>query len=100
MLGPTLLTECVPRSECLLSALKILLRVDGAGRVTLRNRRFLRKYNPVRPTLPPKRTALEDMLVPQLPTTLTPGPPHVLHYHRITPILHPASLGSHGPRHR
>ena len=25
MLGPTLLTECVPRSECLLSALKILL---------------------------------------------------------------------------
>ena len=25
MLGPTLLTECVPRSECLLSAHKILL---------------------------------------------------------------------------
>ena len=51
------------------------VRVDGAGRVTLRNRRFLRKYNPVRPTPPPKRTALEDMLAPQLSTTLTPGPP-------------------------
>ena len=51
------------------------VRVDGAGRVTLRNRRFLRKYNPVRPTLPPKRTDLEDMLVPQMPMTLTPGPP-------------------------
>ena len=30
------------------------VRVDRAGRVTLRNRRFLRKYNPVRPTPPPR----------------------------------------------
>ena len=35
------------------------IRVDGSGRVTLRNRKFLRKYSPVK--RPPRRSILEDL---------------------------------------
>ena len=44
------------------------VRVDGSGRVTLRNRRFLRKYDPY--TVPPMhRRIQEDLkLLPQVPT--------------------------------
>ena len=47
------------------------VKVDGAGRVTLRNRRFLRSYVPVCPPNLLRRTALEDAhsqpLTPPLP---------------------------------
>ncbi len=41
-----------------------LVRVDGSGRHTLRNRKFLRKYTPAHPSSPP-RSILDDLA--QLP---------------------------------
>lgn len=37
-----------------------VIRVDGSGRVTLRNRKFLRRYIPVKPT-PPRMTIDNDL---------------------------------------
>ena len=37
-----------------------VIRVDGSGRITIRNRKFLRKYAPVR-TATPRRTIDEDL---------------------------------------
>ena len=37
-----------------------VIRVDGSGRVTLRNRKFLRRYIPVKPT-PPRMTIDKDL---------------------------------------
>ena len=37
-----------------------VIRVDGSGRATTRNRKFLRKFVPVQPT-PPRRTIYEDL---------------------------------------
>ena len=48
-----------------------VVRVDGSGRVTLRNRKFLRKYTPVHPTPTPINDVLN--LIPQARTT--PSPP-------------------------
>ena len=53
------------------------VRVDGSGRVTLRNRKFLRKYEPVIPGPPP----LDDLLYHEYqprslpPPTLCLAPP-------------------------
>lgn len=38
-----------------------VVKVDGSGRITLRNRRFLRKFRPVRDELPPHRTIFDDL---------------------------------------
>jgi len=43
-----------------------VVRVDGSGRVTVRNRKFLRKYRPVVPA-PPTRSILDDMPATQRP---------------------------------
>jgi len=54
-----------------------VVRVDGSGRVTLRNRRFLRKYEPFHPRRPtrdigPDLSHLKAAPPPPGPTTLTP----------------------------
>ncbi len=49
-----------------------IVRVDGSGRQTLRNRKFLRKYTPMYPS-PPSRSILDDLA--QLPPALQPTPP-------------------------
>ncbi|KAK3783694.1 hypothetical protein RRG08_025318 [Elysia crispata] len=63
-----------------------VVKVDGSGRVTLRNRKFLRKYSPV--ILPPTtRTITMDIPLPIMPTqSSTPS---------LT-TLPPASHGSSG----
>ncbi|XP_014667144.1 PREDICTED: translation initiation factor IF-2-like [Priapulus caudatus] len=38
-----------------------VVRIDGSGRVTLRNRKFLRRYEPVVPQRPKPRTLEEDL---------------------------------------
>ena len=49
-----------------------VVRVDGSGRVTLRNRKFLRKYIPVRSPLPPRNIDLDiQHLVPLTPAPVT-----------------------------
>ena len=47
-----------------------VVRVDGSGRVTLRNRKFFRKFTPVRP-IQPFNYLLDP---PKLPTTATRRP--------------------------
>ena len=37
-----------------------VIKVDGSGRITIRNRRFLRQYLPII-TTPPRRTIMEDL---------------------------------------
>ena len=49
-----------------------LVRVDGSGRHTLRNRKFLRKYTPTHPS-PRPRSILDDLA--HLPPALQPTPP-------------------------
>lgn len=56
-----------------------LIRIDGSGRQTLRNRRFLRKYTPMFPP-PQRRSILEDIAhLPPAPSvddsTSPPEPP-------------------------
>lgn len=51
-----------------------MVRVDGSGRMTLRNRKFLRKYVPIK-TLPSRRSILEDL--PVNPVPYFPEPHHV-----------------------
>ncbi len=63
-----------------------LVRVDGSGKQTLRNRRFLRRFTPVHQ--PPKpRSILEDLMhhppptvlpTPHNPPTATPAPPPMM----------------------
>ena len=50
-----------------------VVRVDGSGRVTLRNRKFLRKYIPVQPPLPPRSLNLD--VQHKDPPTQAPTPP-------------------------
>ncbi|KAJ8365105.1 hypothetical protein SKAU_G00139360 [Synaphobranchus kaupii] len=38
-----------------------VVKIDGSGRITLRNRRFLRKFSPVRNDLPPPRSVYDDL---------------------------------------
>ena len=38
-----------------------VVKIDGSGRVTLRNRRFLRKFSPVRNEHPPPRSIYDDL---------------------------------------
>ena len=58
-----------------------VIRVDGSGRMTTRNRKFLRKYIPVQST-PPRRTLDEDLrhlaTLPPRPTTPTSSSPSLL----------------------
>ena len=52
-----------------------VVRVDGSGRVTLRNRQFLRKFNPI---LTPKYQETDDFLVNQMyKTRSTANEPHI-----------------------
>ena len=59
-----------------------VVKVDGSGRVTSRNRRFLRKFSPVRDECPPPRSIFDDMGVraaaPAPTATLTLGAPSTL----------------------
>ena len=61
-----------------------LVKVDGSNRTTLRNRKFLRKFNPVQMN-PPPRTIKEDLILlpPQPRATFVSNPP--------TPTATPAS---------
>ena len=61
-----------------------VVRVDGSGRVTLRNRKFLRKYMPV---------------VPRAPLMMAPGPTSNLPAHHVKPSSHnvPRSLPTSQP---
>ncbi|KAJ8349086.1 hypothetical protein SKAU_G00276750 [Synaphobranchus kaupii] len=38
-----------------------VVKIDGSGRITIRNRRFLRKFSPVRNDLPPPRSVYDDL---------------------------------------
>ena len=66
-----------------------VVRVDGSGRVTLRNRKFLRKYMPVLPRaplamapgpaavlIPPAKVATPASRSPVMPPSTKPHPPH------------------------
>lgn len=60
------------------------IRVDGSGRVTLRNRKFLRKYTPVYP--PVKRQSIDSDLRQRIPSHTMPA--------KVVPPLHsPLSPG-------
>ena len=56
------------------------VKVDGSGRLTLRNRRFLRAYTPAMPNIhrqqpespPPPTRTMDKSVTPQRSTTLTP----------------------------
>ena len=50
-----------------------VVRVDGSGRVTIRNRRFLRKYIPVYPQ-PPRHTINDDLHLADRLTGRSPAP--------------------------
>lgn len=50
-----------------------VIRVDGSGRVTLRNRKFLRKYIPVH-SAPPKTTVADDLIRWTLRTSHSSSP--------------------------
>ena len=56
-----------------------VVRVDGSGRVTLRNRKFLRKYTPVVSRAPvamlPNASTLPSKLLPITPPPDMPSPP-------------------------
>ena len=71
------------------------IKVDGSGRITLRNRKFLRKYKPIYDPRP-KRTILEDLVLlqpdPTVENTLPPTPLPLDHltikYHHLRqPLL-------------
>ena len=53
-----------------------LVKIDGSNRTTLRNRKFLRKFNPVQRS-PPPRTIMDDLiLLPSQPqATIISNPP-------------------------
>lgn len=67
-----------------------MVKIDGSGRVTLRNRRFLRKFFPVRYDQPPPRSIYDDLatrvtvpapvVTPQWPGLMS-GP--------VTPVTEP-----------
>ena len=71
-------------------------RMDGSGRVTLRNRRFLRKYVPVQPQ-PARRTIADDFRYlptprsqPRETPTQSPNPsPAAAHAEPTPPMLEP-----------
>ena len=50
-----------------------VIRVDGSGRITIRNRKFLRQYTPVG-TLPPRNTIMDDLRLTTPSTSDTPVP--------------------------
>ena len=62
-----------------------VLRVDGSGRVTVRNRQFLRKFIPVHQRQP-RRTITEDLRY--LPTHHTTVPEHTTPQEPLTPTPH------------
>ena len=43
-----------------------VVRLDGSGRVTLRNRRFLRNYQPLNPKPPPRNIQQDMSALPKL----------------------------------
>ncbi|KAJ8336082.1 hypothetical protein SKAU_G00394250 [Synaphobranchus kaupii] len=76
------------------------LVIDGSGRITLRNRRFLRKFSPVRSDLPPPRSATH-VTVPAL--VVTPRLPDlvcdpVMPVARTGPTLPPVLTSVSPPR--
>ena len=88
-----------------------VIRMDGSGRVTLRNRRFLRKYIPavntrqVLPhaatpvTLPPAistRSVVTQSTSAPHPTGLTPGPP-ILPPTPVPPVATSSDQSSEDP---
>ena len=60
-----------------------MVRFDGSRRVTLRNRKFLRKYVPVQ--LQPRRLSIDSDLALRLPAATTENPTG----HSITPAVTP-----------
>ena len=61
-----------------------VIRVDGSGRVIIRNRQFLRKFTPVQQRLP-RHNINEDIRTYQRPRTKPPNPQHL---QLMRPILH------------
>lgn len=49
-----------------------VIKIDGSGRLTLRNRRFLRRYSPARSSFAPTTVQVQDL--PPSPSTM-PAPP-------------------------
>ena len=80
-------------------------RMDGSGRVTLRNRRFLRKYVPVQPQ-PARRTITDDFRYlptprsqPRETPTQSPNPsPAAAHAEPTPPMLEPPDATPCRPR--
>jgi hypothetical protein len=69
-----------------------VIRTDGSGRVTLRNRKFLRKYTPFRKQ-PKHRTILQDLECAKPATTTTAPEPG-----QRAEDVSPASSATMGPR--
>ena len=74
-----------------------VVRIDGSGRATLRNRRFLRRYVPVQPRRPRAPLSQEALTLPSpftppTPTALPPPPPtDAGTQEHATSITHPSS---------
>ena len=81
-----------------------VVRVDGSGRMTLRNRKFLRKYVPVIPR-PPRHTIDEDLLRrnlamgPHMPAHTTSGGNVTPTDNTVptTPTTPPLTVADNGP---
>lgn len=73
-----------------------VIRVDGSGRTTLRNRKFLRKYEPVQKRHPP--TTISQDLQRLLQSRYRPTPTITLHVPPTdTPIVQPGSTPNTPP---
>ena len=84
-----------------------VVKIDGSGRITLRNRRFLRKFSPVHNVLPPPRSIYDDLatrilvpasiMSPRLPDlNCDPGLPVAQTVSPPPPALIPVSPPRHG----
>ena len=84
-----------------------VVKIDGSGRITLRNRRFLRKFSPVHNVLPPPRSISDDLVTrilvpapimsPRLPDlNCDPGLPVAQTVSPPPPVLIPVSPPRHG----
>ena len=72
-----------------------VIRVDGSGRVTLRNRKFLRKYVPVVQRAPVAQLPGPVAPSPQWPTNQPPVPLEDPIHHARTPAVQPQQTNRH-----
>ena len=75
-----------------------VVKVDGSGRVTLRNRKFLRKYVPATVCYPPNHVLMDNAYKPPQPCTrIHPDPPDISTNLPTAPAITPVSPSSERP---